>query len=1609
MANNSKRADWSVESLIELIESSDWAKNHPNKSLLKDFARIYFSRESADNLSVHSNAEWLAIYQSHCDFFMQPYEGRYALRIVNLPALSRSGTFIQVVAKDMPFVVDSLSMAVSRGRYGAQYLLTSAGFTVHRDESGVASSVMPYSTENSLDASNAEAVVMIEVAHQQSEKRIEEMAKNLISTLYDVDLAVSDWAPMKDKLQEVIDRLAAANYSDELHEQAEEAIAFLNWVSKDHFIYFACREYEVVGKGDEKALKLIPSSCLGVFRGKNTSPTIKQYQDMPTAVRDQALERTRIVTFSKTSKLANIHRDDYTSYIVVKLFDDNEDLVGELRFLGLLTSAAYAEPVVEIPILRKKAQDILNVAGLPPRGHLWKEMVYTIDNLPRDDFMNAPVSLLSEWCISIAQVVDRHRTRVFFYMDNHKRNISCLVYMPRENMSATLVRKLHVYFRRHLRSPSVRNDVRLFGAATVRAHFQIRVDPSLIENLYDPCKLEEVIVELTSSWGERMQQELVKNYDDVDEKRLLGLYRDAFPAGYQENFSAQDCVEDIAAIERIICGSNLSIRTCTTKDGCAKSRIKLFRLNNPLPLYDVLPILENMGVRVESEFPYKIKRATGEIIWLSDFEVVMTDDLSEEINNIQLFKSALYHSWAGLTGNDLLNKLVVKADLSWQKVRVLRAYSAFFKQIKFEISQSYIASILVKRHEIAVLFIDLFYARFDPSIEGERDVLQSEIENKILVAMESIESLDEDRVCRQYLYTILATDRTNFFTPSGDVYIALKINSLAVPGMVEPAPAVEAFVFSAAFEGTHLRTSYVARGGLRWSSRREDYRTEVLGLERAQQVKNSVIVPSGAKGGFILKNDLSGLSRDEVQNEAKRCYTMFMHGLLDLVDNIENGEVVFDKHVVRHDKPDTYLVVAADKGTATFSDLANSVARDRNFWLDDAFASGGSNGYDHKKMGITAKGAWVSVTRHFKELGVDLLTEEISVVGVGDMSGDVFGNGMLLSKHLKLKGAFNHIHIFVDPNPDCATSFEERLRLFHTPGSTWKDYNKELISSGGGVFDRSAKSIRLSAEMKAMLGVDQDAMVPNDLIKRLLCAEVDLLWNGGIGTYVKAISEEHVDVGDPTNDRLRVDGCQLRCRVIGEGGNLGFTQLGRVEFERETGGYVCTDFIDNSAGVNCSDVEVIIKMLLNGCQESGDLSEADRNELLGEMTDAVSELVLRNNSQQTSALHFINYYAKKNILAHADLIEYLAKNAELEPKLEKLPVPSMLRERIAEQDGLALPEICTLFSHTKLLLRKELGVHNLLTDPDLKQYLFGCFPERLRANYAANIEKHNLANEIICTGLINNLSADMGIAFFYVIKRELGVNVMDIARAYVAVLRIFSLRPVIDAIDALSPSIPREVRHAMRALVARLIRRSVRWLLHFCGSDFSISQQVERFTPVVQEFTRNISAMPINSSIILRNDLSSAWVENGVNAEFASQVAALSCGYHAFNICEGACHFDIDTSRFSQAYFFVFSHLGLGLFREKIDAIRGSNIWAEEISYSFKQDLDLIQRNLASKVISMPLAADVESKFNAWLELVAPVLEQWVRLYSELDKAEVLDSAIIVVGIRTLQRLVDHT
>ena len=1093
----------------------------------------------------------------------------------------------------------------------------------------------------------------------------------------------------------------------------------------------------------------------------------------------------------------------------------------------------------------------------------------------------------------------------------------------------------------------------------------------------------------------------------------MALYRNAFPAGYRDAFKAADCVLDIDACEALNGSSVISLRTCHGKEPGELLRVRLFKKDAPLPLSGVLPILEKMGVRVETEFPFLISRADKQKIWLSDFAVVLDDDLDADLGDIEQFKAALYRSWSGAVTNDSMNKLVIKAGLSWQKVRILRAYAAFFKQIKFEISLDYVARILVKRHKLAVLFVDLFHARFDPAFEGDRSAAESELKERISEEMEFIQTLDEDRVCRQYLQTILATLRTNFFQLSADgeakPSIALKIQSSLVPGMIEPAPAVEAFVYSSLFEGVHLRFSYVARGGLRWSSRQEDYRTEVLGLVRAQQVKNSVIVPRGAKGGFILKSDMTSMTREQQIEEARRCYALFMNGLLDLADNIDETCVIYDANTLRYDEDDTYLVVAADKGTATFSDLANSVANERGFWLGDAFASGGSYGYDHKKMGITAKGAWISAARHFKELGHSLETEDISVVGIGDMSGDVFGNGMLLSKHLLLKAAFNHLHIFIDPNPDTSISFKERQRLFTTPGSGWNDYKQELISKGGGVFERAAKSISLSSEMQEFLGTSLNAMVPNELIKHILRAPVDMLWNGGIGTYVKSSAETNLSVGDPLNDALRVNGSELQARVVCEGGNLGLTQLGRVEFEQAVSGLVCTDFIDNSAGVNCSDLEVIIKMLLNAFVSKGKLGFDQRNTLLMEMTDEVSSLVLANNHSQTNALYYTKHYSLKNSEIHAGLMQELMQENDFRPEQENLPKPHVLRERARAGVPLTMPDLCTLFSHTKLYLRGLIEAFDLTSEPDLFSYLYDSFPADLLERYPKEVKLHNLANEIMATKIINNLTADMGMLFVHLMQREFQVSILAIVKAYVAVMRIFKLRPVLDDIDTLGMDITPEVRHSMRGQVMDLARRSVRWILRQYQDDFCIKDVVESFSAVASEVPRLLGLLPINQELLERQAPTASWVEGGVDADFVRQVASLGCSYHSFNIAYGSTTFDVEMGRFSRAYFLIFAHLDLGLFREKIDCIEKDNDWSILASYAFKQDLDALQRNLAQSVIAVSSMDSIEGKLADWEGRHATLLERWYSLLDDMKKSKVVDSAIVVMGIRILQKLLETT
>ena len=1112
------------------------------------------------------------------------------------------------------------------------------------------------------------------------------------------------------------------------------------------------------------------------------------------------LHRPELIIVTKANARSTVHRAVYLDYVGVKKFNTKGEVIGEYRFTGLFTSAAYNRIPRDIPYLRRKVQKSLELSGFTKSSHDQKALAHILETYPRDELFQISVEELNEISNKILALQERPKISVFLRRDRFERFVSALVYVPREKFNTDLRRKFgNILADMHAGTISAHYS-QVGDDALARIHFLIDLTSDSVGNV-DESVLESRLVSAAREWTDDLSDALLERWGEEKALKLNAKYGEGFPVGYRVRFGANLALRDIEKLEEVATSKRAGLNLYRwVEDPDNKVRFKIYSPNEPLPLSDCLPMIENMGLKVLSENPYLVTSPNlDQDVWIHDFELVEPTGTGLDLHQVKAkFEETFWRVWQGSAESDGFNRLVMRAGLSWSNVAILRAFAKYLRQAGITFSQTYMSNTLAENTQISSLLVKLFEIRFDPEFKEDRDAAFKETRDTIIEALEQVASLDDDRILRRYLNLIENMLRTNFYQKGvgeeSKPYYSFKLNSQKLEGIPLPRPYVEIFVYSPRVEGVHLRGGSVARGGLRWSDRREDFRTEVLGLMKAQMVKNTVIVPVGSKGGFYPKRMPIGGSREEIQKEGIACYKMFISGLLDVTDNLVGGAVVPPKDVVRHDGDDPYLVVAADKGTATFSDIANAVAISYGFWLGDAFASGGAAGYDHKKMAITAKGAWESVKRHFREIGKNIQEEEFSVVGIGDMSGDVFGNGMLLSKKIRLQAAFDHRNIFIDPDPDVAKSYKERERLFKLPRSSWEDFNAKLISKGGGIFDRHAKSVTLTPEIKKLFDLKETKLTPNELISAILKAEIDLLWFGGIGTYIKSSSEGNAHVGDRANDAIRIDGKDVRAKIIGEGGNLGTTQLGRIEYSLK-GGRLNTDAIDNSAGVDCSDHEVNIKILLRAVLDDGEMTDKQRDRLLVEMTDDVSAHVLRDNYLQTQALTTAQRQSIANFNEQARFMRELEKQGRLDRAVEDLPNDEELESRTQAGQGLSRPEMCVLLAYAKMTLYTDILKTKLPDDPFFESWLSDYFPPQLGKKYGSYISTHRLRREIITTVVVNSLINRAGITFVMQMVEELGVSVDDVAKAYALTVEVFDLEgaPLFDPRTGQPNSVLREI------------------------------------------------------------------------------------------------------------------------------------------------------------------------------------------------------------------------
>jgi glutamate dehydrogenase len=1575
---------------------------------VEEFARQYYGWVDAADLEDSSPIDAYGAALSHWSFASRREPGEWKIRVYN-PHFEEHGwqsthTVIEMVNDDMPFLVDSTRMEINRQGYAIHMILHPV-MNVRRDEEGRLLEVLPPDADE--EDAISESVIHVEVDRQTEPLVLEDLKQAIQKTLADVKAAVEDWPEMRGRAGDIVSGLEE-NPPDFEPEDLAETRAFLEWIDDNNFTFLGYREYDLITQNGEEALCAVQGSGLGILRQTESEPVSRSFAELPPGVR--RLARTpKLLNLTKANSRATVHRPSYLDYIGIKKFDESGEVTGERRFLGLYTFSAYSASAFDIPLVRRKVRYVLERSGFPEGSHNEKDLIEILETYPRDELFQISTEELFEIAMGILHLQERQRVRFFVRRDTYGRFFSCLVFVPRDRYNTVIRERMQDILLKAFDGVNVEFNVRLSESVLARIHFIIYTKPGETPE-YDEEEIEGRLVETTRSWTDILYDALIEHFGEERGNELFRKYRDAFPPGYRAGFLPRTAVSDIQRMEALKSEDDLEMSLYhPIEESEDFLGFKLFRLGEQISLSEILPLLEDMGVEVVDERPHEVKPAGSPPVWIYDFGLVHESDDELQTGEVrEIFQDAFARAWRGTVENDGFNRLVLRARLTWREISILRAYCKYLRQTGTTFSQNYMEDALVNNQHIARLIVELFEARLQPL---HRDRAESErLKVEIEEALEAVVSLDEDRILRSFLDITLATLRTNYYqsTPDGDPkpHLSFKLDPEKIPGLPRPLPRFEIFVYSPRTEGVHLRGGEVARGGIRWSDRREDFRTEILGLMKAQTVKNAVIVPVGAKGGFVVKRPPAEGGREALQQEVVGCYKTLIRGMLDITDNISGDEVVPPPDVTRYDDDDPYLVVAADKGTATFSDIANELSAEYDFWLGDAFASGGSVGYDHKEMGITARGAWESVSRHFRELGKNIQAEDFTVVGIGDMSGDVFGNGMLLSRHIKLVGAFNHMHIFLDPDPDPEKSFEERERLFRLPRSSWADYDESLISEGGGIFPRTAKSIPLSPQVREMLDVEAESMTPTELINAMLKAEVDLLWNGGIGTYVKASAESNAEVGDRTNDALRVYGDELRCRVVGEGGNLGFTQKGRIEYALR-GGRIYMDAIDNSAGVDCSDHEVNIKILLDAIVEAGDMTEKQRNELLASMTDEVGDLVLRDNYQQTQAINQALALAYPMVDVHARYIHTLEHEGRLDRGLEFLPDDEELGERRSENKGLTAPELAILLSYSKITTYQDLLNSDAPEDPYLSRELERYFPAPLRERFSEQLHEHRLHRQITATHVTNSLINRNGPSFVFRLGEETGAAAPDIARAYMAAREIFDMRTLWDDVEALDNTVEAKVQNRMMLDARKLVERASRWLLRYHRPPLDIGTTISHFAEGAAELSERIPEILLDGDREAVANAAQRLIDANVPPDLAHRAASLGPLFSALDITDVAHSTGESLDMTAAVYFTLGDRLKLHWLRRHIEALPRDNRWRTLARSALRDDIYTQQAALAAEVLTdTPHDKPVDERIEEWVEANEGLAERTLQVLADINSSGTFDLSTLSVALREIRNLI---
>ncbi|MBX3693524.1 MAG: NAD-glutamate dehydrogenase [Dokdonella sp.] len=1610
------------------------------------FASHFFRHVPSDDIGSREPAEWARIALYMFEFVRQRKPGTAKIRVFN-PLSAQDGfdsshTVIAIVNDDMPFLVDSMSMVINQAGLDTHTIIHPI-FRVERDPGG---HVLAFADEQAASG-HAESVMFIEIERIGDADELEVIRRNIVAAVDDVRAAVADWGTMKAKMLAIAGELSTLNLPYD-QDTIGEASEFLRWVADDHFTFLGYREYRVEQDGEAEVLKAVSGTGLGIMHGDEKGFVPRSLKTLAATDLDKSGAVGALI-LTKTNARSRVHRAGHMDYLSVLGFDGAGRAVTERRFLGLFTSSAYMTPPREVPLLRRNLEAIQQRSGLKRDSHSGKALRHILDTLPRDELFQCSTDELYDIAMTVLDLRERARTRLFVRRDRYGRFFSVLAYVPRDRFNTDVRERIEALLMQSFRGERVDSTVLLDESPLARVHMIVRPKPG-DQPTWDTADLEARIARIVRNWQDDLREILVARHGEERGHKLSSRYGRALPAGYIEKVMPQNAADDVELVAALADADDIRLNLYRAQRDDDALHFKVFRLGGDITLSEVIPLLENLGVSVLTENLYEIAGHGDSAITIQDI-LVKPISLSFDLDSVRVpFQTAFEKAWRGEAENDGFNRLVLGARLDWRQVSVLRGYCKYLLQTGVPFSQSYMEQTLANYPDIAGLLVELFEAKFDParttpdaaaltaaqgvlrdelttlvpaaslaanpglidtvvaSRAEERDVQIETVMATIRALLERVASIDEDRILRGFMAVIRATLRTNHFQlvdGHHHDYTSYKFDPTQLTELPKPRPYREIFVYSPRIEGVHLRFGPVARGGLRWSDRREDFRTEVLGLVKAQMVKNTVIVPVGSKGGFFVKRPPASGERDAVLAEGVACYRKFINGLLDITDNLVDGKVAHPDGVVRHDADDPYLVVAADKGTATFSDIANAVSAEHDFWLGDAFASGGSVGYDHKGMGITAKGAWESVKRHFRALGRDSQSEDFTCVGIGDMSGDVFGNGMLLSRHIRLVAAFDHRHIFIDPSPDAARSFVERERMFRLPRSSWADYDASLISTGGGVYARSAKSIQVSAEAARALGIGEEAltMSPTELMTAVLKAPVDLLWNGGIGTYVKAVVETNADVGDRANNAIRINGGDLRCRIVGEGGNLGMTQRGRIEAALN-GVLLNTDFIDNSAGVDTSDHEVNIKILLNDAVQRNEITLAQRNELLRAMTDEVERLVLFDNYRQNDAISLMERMSVARLGSKQHFIRTLESQGLLDRQIEFLPSDAEFAERKARGLGLTRPELSILLSYSKIVIFQQLLDSDVPEDPYLSRELRRYFPEPLRERFAEHMERHRLKREIIATAVTNSMVNRMGATFMMRMQEDTGQSPAAVAKAFNIAREVLDARALWADIEALDGRINGNAQIDATLAIWQLLRSMTRWLLNHPAEVQDIAAAVDRYLPGMVELKAKLGEVLPEGGRAAFATACQHWTELGFADDLAARLAALPPLGALLDIVQVARDSGREVAEVAAVFFATGEALNLRWLMEKIEELPVETRWHAHARGSLRDELNERQRALTLQVLDSGSLSGHE-RVSAWLERDDPALKHTLGMLAEMRSQVVVDYPIVSVAVRRLSQL----